>query len=641
MKEWWTLPDLAEMRLPGLPTSTRQLRRLAFEEWQIESLFRRQPVQGNGGGYEYHVSVLPAETQTRLRYIADLEALDDRASDERSALWTRFERLPEAHKVIARQRHEALMMIDDAKRAGIGAGQAVQLAMVRHDVSQRSIYNWLGLIGGVDRADWLPALAPNFDAAKTVSDCHPDAWAALKADYLRPEEPKFSACYRRVLRAAEVNGWAPMPSERTLRRRLDMEVPKAAQLLARKGMDAAKTLYPAQERSRGHYHAMEAVNMDGHKLDLFVSLPWRKEPVRMMLLGLQDLYSGKIVAWRLSEAETWEATRLCIGDMVEAYGIPEVIYLDNGRAFASKWISGESRHRFRFKVREEDPRGLLATLGIEVHFTQPYSGQSKPIERAWRDLTEEISRHPAMAGAYTGNKPTAKPENYGSRAVSLDELQAHVARMIADHNARTGRQTETARGRSFDETFEASLADPGTIVRRPTAAQRALWLLASEAITARGNSGEIHFQGNRYWTAALTQWAGKKVVVRFDPDHLVKPIRVYDLKNRLICEAPCIEATGFDDIDAAREHMRRRREFVKATKALADAHTALSPSELGEIYERGRKAAERPEPKHPAVTRLAVGAPVAPIEEMPDDEFEESFSRGLARVVQFPKGTVE
>jgi hypothetical protein len=28
--------------------------------------------------------------------------------------------------------------------------------------------------------------------------------------------------------------------------------------------------------------------------------------------------------------------------------------LDNGRAFASKWITGGANTRFRFKVREED-----------------------------------------------------------------------------------------------------------------------------------------------------------------------------------------------------------------------------------------------------------------------------------------------
>ena len=159
--------------------------------------------------------------------------------------------------------------------------------------------------------------------------------------------------------------------------------------------------------------------------------------------------------------------------------------LDNGRAFASKKITGQSRTRFRFKIREEDPEGLLTALGCNLHWTQPYSGQSKPIERAWKDITEEISRHPFCSGAYTGNKPDAKPENYGNRAIPLADMQRHVAEQIAIHNARTGRKAAACAGRSFDETFAASLADPANIVTRATAAQRALWLLASEVIRAQ------------------------------------------------------------------------------------------------------------------------------------------------------------
>ncbi|PZX22172.1 bacteriophage Mu transposase [Rhodobacter capsulatus] len=65
--------------------------------------------------------------------------------------------------------------------------------------------------------------------------------------------------------------------------------------------------------------------------------------------------------------------------------------------------------------------------------------QAKPIERAFRDIADRLTRHPAFAGAYVGNKPTAKPENYGSRAIPLADFLAITAREIAEHNARPGR----------------------------------------------------------------------------------------------------------------------------------------------------------------------------------------------------------
>ncbi len=531
----------------------------------------------------------------------------------------------------------------------------VAIAIATHDagVQKSAYYEWRKMTEGLDPEDHLAALAPSFagnDGVVTdLLECHPEAWAFLASDYLRPEKPAFSACYRRMLKIAKREKWEPVPSERTLRRRMESDVGKAAVLLKRQGKDKARTLVPAQRRSRSHFHAMEAVNMDGHKIDVFVSVPWSKKPVRFYLIGIQDLHSGLILSHRLAEAETWEAVRLVIGDMVERYGIPETMYIDNGKAFASKWITGDTVSRFRFKVKEEDPRGLLTTLGVDVHFTRPYAGQSKPIERAWRDLAELISKHPFVSGAYTGNKPDAKPENYMSRAVPYEDFRQHVAAQIEEHNAQEGRRAQNCKGRSFRETFEASMAAPSTIVRIPTAAQAALWLLASEAIKTKKGSGEIHFQGNRYWNVALNQHAGDKVVIRFDPDALHKPVKVYDLKNRLICEAKCIDDTGFDNVDDARMHARAVKNHVNAVKQVAEAHATLSAQQLGEIYYRGGKKVPEPEKVRPTVTRLvtsgnlALAPSPAPADAIGTEQFETLFSRALGivqgnGVIEFPHG---
>ncbi|MCJ8027046.1 hypothetical protein KYK30_20395 [Shinella yambaruensis] len=40
------------------------------------------------------------------------------------------------------------------------------------------------------------------------------------SDFLRPEKPSFSACYRRMHHAARKYSWSPIPSESSLRRRM-------------------------------------------------------------------------------------------------------------------------------------------------------------------------------------------------------------------------------------------------------------------------------------------------------------------------------------------------------------------------------------------------------------------------------------
>ena len=656
MKEWFTIPELAEAKLPGLPTSIRRIRDHADRAGWDQQAGKVAAIAKQGGGLKYHYSLLPKEARQKLAFLnTDLTAAD--VKDASKLLWGRFEALTDEHKDICRKRFNVLIAVDDMEKSGIGTTVAVRHCTRMADVAERTYYNWRQMVEGQARADWLAALAPSFSPAVNgvvadLADCHADAWEVLKSDYLRSGKPKFSSCFRRMMTAAKANGWSPIPSERTLRRRLEAEVPKAVQILAREGKEAAARLFPAQTRSVAHLHAMQMVNTDGHKLDLFVRVPWKKVPVRVILIGIQDIYSRKVLSWILSEAETWEAVRSCIGAMIEnADGaLPYHIYMDNGKAFASKKISGGAKARNRYKITEDEVAGLLKTLDIEAHFTKPYSGRSKPIERAWKDLADEISRHPAMAGAYTGPNVAEKPEDYGRRAVKLDVLQEHVAAMVEEHNAREGRQTEMADGRSFNAVFAESVAEPSTILRYSSTAQRSLWMLAAENVTARKPDGAVHYAGNRYWAPVLNQWIGKKLTMRFDPANLHGAVKLYDGAGRFLGDAECILAHGFDCQAAARQTARKASDYAKAQKSLLELNRTIAADQLADIYAKARKAEKRteaPAPR-PVVTRLITSSNLAPAvsaEAIGEGEFENSFSRGLARImgeesaiIPFPTG---
>lgn len=626
-REWFGAAEVAE----AMQCSLRQVNRMAVASgWRADPA-RARPVAGRGrSNWEYHVSLLPPGAQARLAMRqAEAETADHRA-DERAAMWASFEGLSKRQKQACEERLAILHDVAAMEAAGSTASAAVARAASRHGVSTRSIFEWRKMVAGRARQDWLPALAPGYRATASFAECHPKAWDVLLSDWLRPEAPGFSASFRRTRKLASANGWLPFPSERALRRRVKKEVPAGVIALARSGREKAKSLYPAQRRSRVSLHAMQAVNMDGHKFDVFVSVPWSKKPVRMILIALQDLYSGKVLSWRLSETENKAVVRLVIGDMVEAFGIPEKIVLDNGRAFASKDISGGAPNRFRYKVREEDPQGLLTTLGVDIHWTLPYSGQSKPIERAFRDMCEEIAQHPFCAGAYVGNRPDAKPENYMSRSIPLADFRAFVDEQIAEHNARTDRRSETSAGRSFDETFAESYEK--SIITRASPSQQALWLLAADRVTAQRGSGEIRLFGNRYWSEELNALAGKKVTVRFDPENLHQPLRVYDLADRLICMARCIADEGFFDVESGQRHGRDRAAYLKSLKEQQRLLATMKAEDLGRMLYQPAASSEPARPQQPRVTRLAVkgGAKPAPAPEADDDhDLDEAFSRGL------------
>jgi transposase InsO family protein len=583
IREWFSAAELATLALPGMPNTRPGIQDLARREaWtrpEYQGKFWRKRA-GRGGGIEFHYSLLPTVAQVKITmdFAAPVD-VDPRASRKsdltRTEMWSWFDRQTDAKKAKARERLEALNMVAQLYNAGMRKVAAVAEVAAVRKVAASSIYAWEKSLDGISEADWLPYLAPRHVGRMTEVECSPDAWEFLKADYLRLEAPNFLACYRRVQRAAEQHGWS-LPGARTLERKL-ASLPPELRTLKREGTEALKRMFPAQQRDRGVFHALEAVNADGHKWDVFVRWP-DGEILRPMMVAIQDLYSGKILSWRVDRSANKEAVRLAIGDMVADWGIPDHCWLDNGRDFASKWITGGTPNRYRFKVKDEDPDGLLTLLGVAVHWTTPYHGQSKPIERAFRDLAQDVAKHPKFAGAYTGNTPMAKPENYGNSAVPLDVFLATIGEEIAEHNARIGRKSAVAAGRSFDQAFAESYARAP--IRKATDEQQRLWLLAAEAIGVRRQNGTITLQGNRYWSEFLLAFAGQKVVARFDPQALHQPLHVYRLDGAYLGAAPCIEAVGFNNVEAAAAHARKIGTFRKATKALAEAEIRLTIQEV-------------------------------------------------------------
>ncbi len=626
-QKWLTVADLIALQCQALPTDARALGRYIERHGWREDADRARFVasRGRGGGtWQYHYSLLPSEAQAK--WVA--RQWQNEATTTAHEAWRSYAALPEKARKKAAERLAVVAQVADLQAGGMQASLAVGLVSTRAKVAASTIWNWLRLVEGLPRPDWEPALAPRHVGRTATTPCHPQAWDFLCADYLRPEQPSFVACYRRLTDAAAVHGWTPIPAEKTLRRRIEREVPRGARTIARQGRDLAQAIFPHQTRDRSAYAAMEAVNADGHRFDVFVRWP-DGEIGRPMMVAIQDLHSGMIVGHRLDRTESWPLVRAAFADMMESFGIPEHAYLDNGRGFASKFLTGRMKTRFRFKVRPDEPEGLLTRLGVKVHWTTPYHGQAKPIERAFRDLCEEIAKHPTCAGAYTGNSPMAKPSNYASKAVPIEAFRALVASEVARHNARTGRRSRVAQGGSFADAFRSSLDAPGTMVTKAAPEQLRMFLMAAEGVTCRKPTGEIHLADNRYWAEPLVELTGRKVVVRFDPQDLLRPVAVYALDGRFVCEAECIEATGFDDIEAARDHAKRRRQWLAMQRELLDLERRLSIDEVARLLP---SSTPQPEQVAARVVRLAATGTDGASPQDPHEEAEENFGRAMRAI---------
>ncbi len=595
----------------------------------------------------YAVAALPADIQealnapsTTVKPPVTTASTSDKMSksvppDRARALLERWESLPESRRAAARSKLAAL----DAAIAVSG----------RERISLRAACERAGgfPVSTLTRA-WraVRGLPAHLRAAaladgrcsgrgRPPAEIDPDAWDFFKADYLRAEQPPAAMCYRTLARVAASKGWRIPKSPKALLRRLRAEVSPQAVVLARQGREALDRMRPAQVRDRTALEVMEALCADGHRFDTRVD--WGSGEIgRPLLVGWQDIRSGKLAGWRVGREETSEAYRLSLADVLWRHGAPRSVIVDNGRGIASKRLTGGTPNRHRGRALESDPVGLLTQLvGPEgVHWATPYSGQSKPIERAFRDLATDIAKDPRLAGAYTGKDTLSKPHNHGSRAIPIADFRAVCADMIAQHNAREGRRGLGLEGRSFDRAFEDGLE--GIEVRQVPPSELARWLFDARVVTARASDGAVAVHGTRYWSEDLaTALAGKprdgrQVVVRYDPGRLDRAVLVEDAAGRLLARAEPLGAVEFFDRDAAERSAKAKARLRKAARAELDA---LAPVAAGELLaEVAGGAPEEP----PNVLELEIEIPephADPGREEEERVMREAEERTLARAI--------
>jgi hypothetical protein len=665
MREWFCVSELAG--LPSLPATVQNIRtRAAREGWESRK-------RATGKGMEYHFRSLPKVTQAALlkRELKDAAITGETPLSEPKtpssgrgsapytyspeSLWAAFDRKTAAQKQKGKQKADffhLVMKLTEGENS-LNFVEALELVAAEQGISPATARGWwygtTGKVGLVNYhpADWMAAGVSGHIGRTATAEMSEDAWEMFKADYLRLEKPASMACYQRVMAAAVSHGWV-VPTEITFRRRVEREIPLTVRTLLREGEHALMRMYPAQVRTKADMHALYWINGDGYEHNVFVKWP-DGTIARPKTWFWHDVYSNMFLSYRVDQTEHTDQLILSFGDVVERFGIPEHVTIDNTRAAANKYLTGGVANRYRFKVKEDDPLGLLPTLGCQVHWTSVLNGrghgQAKPVERAfgWGGISEYCDKHPAFAGAYTGHNTTAKPENYGSKAIPLEQFLEVLEQAVRTINTREGRRTEVCGGLlSFEQAFEQSYAN--AVIRKATAEQRRLWLLSTEGVRVNHEAciqleagAGVGFGKNRYYAEALYRFVGQKVLARFDPQALHDRVYVYTLDNQFIAEAPCQAATGFGDTQAAREHTRSRKHMMNATKAKAQAEKKMSALEA---------AARLPKLEEPSAPEAKVVKGIFPTagnlalqsgDEEGQGEHDNSFSKAVAMLRQAKK----
>ncbi|HCG7934296.1 TPA: Mu transposase C-terminal domain-containing protein [Vibrio parahaemolyticus] len=656
---WFTATELAGVvGLPNTDRNTREcLKKMALEKPELAR--KRQGTRG----FEYHLSLLPVPTQTALLkkqgkvQVGDLvlnlpKKEQNKPTYCREALWSGWDKTNNTAKEKARQALRTVQSVEALVRNGVKRMDAYQSVCDEYGVPLSTLRRNCSKVKGIEECDWAPALLPkHFEVAQAKKSNQfafitPEAWEFFKSDYLSLERPAMTASYERLKDAAAHHGWH-IPSLKSLSRRIEHEVPIQQRVLLREGEHALHQMFPPQERTVEGLHALEWINGDGYQHNVFVRW-FNGEILRPKTWFWADVYSRKIVGWRCDISENTDSIRLSLMDVCEKYGIPKEITLDNTRAAANKWMTGGVPNRYRFKVKQDDPLGIIPMMGIKLHWSSVIlgkgHGQAKPIERAFGvgGIEEYIDKHPLCRGAYTGPNPMAKPDNYGSKAIEAEDFLQAIAKGVEMYNAKENRSTEVCKGfMSFNQAFNASYEVAP--IRKATEEQLHMMMLQAEAVRVSRHGtvsldagGSLKGRKNRYYADAMMNYIGQKLVARFDPLKLHEAIEIYTLNGVRVCTAECLEKVGFGDTQAAREHKRKRTQFTKANKIAAEAQTEMDALEVAAMM-KPLEEEVIPETKVVEPFRpVAIGNTVArvQVEEDIEDDYEQNYSENLAYMVQ-------
>ncbi len=409
--------------------------------------------------------------------------------------------------------------------------------------------------------------------------CSQEAWNHFKALYLTEQRRAVRDCYRMASVFAEDNGLA-WPTYRTILRRVERELPSSIADYHRRGRRHWETnVAPCVQFDPTIYRPNQNWVGDHHQFDFLAMHDGA--PIRPWLTAWMDARSRYFVAWLIAPTPHSGTIIASFGQGVREHGAPNRITIDNGKDYRSKGFAGGKKTKAR--VDEERVGGIVAQLGVEAHFTQPYKPGSKSIERAFREVCDKFSR---FMPTYCGNKPENRPESLYAdlrseniHVPALAEATVLFRQWVEDvyHTAPHG--GEGMNGLAPVQVFNGAIADAPPIARR-TAPDELLEELLMPVATVKVTRKGVRYNGIHYGAhnTELFAMRDRQVMLRIDPLD-ASYVLVCDLAGRRLLRATNdrIRGTTHEDLRAAHKSKRNAARLAKqALPAARDAHIPLT-----------------------------------------------------------------
>lgn len=379
------------------------------------------------------------------------------------------------------------------------------------EISLQSVYRWLKTL---EENNWdIDSLkSKKQEIGRSISIQEREILIPL---LLNPNKPLIAEIIKRAKQKMISQGIEPK-SDITYRRFID-DWKKENQdiwVLGRYGSKAFNDkILKSIVRDKDQIEVGDILVADGHTMNVMCINPLTGRPARMTLVMFYDFKSDMPVGWEIMPTENImtiaSALRNAIirlGSFFGAEGyLPKVVYLDNGKAFRSKYFNGTK------DFSNTIIPGLFGKLGIETMFATPYHGQSKPVERWFRILGELERRLPAYTGYNIESKPAMLMRNeklhkrlFDNAPIDIETLRVNLEHFIQEY-AMQEHQNGFYKGYTPIEIFMSSInkiKEYNTYQERLISKNELIYLMMSEKDRQISRNG-IRFNGKYYWNEIM------------------------------------------------------------------------------------------------------------------------------------------
>lgn len=298
------------------------------------------------------------------------------------------------------------------------------------------------------------------------------------------------------------------------------------------------------------------VHGDSHTFDFWVQYTdphnGKVSAIRPTMVAWIDTRSRVIMGDVWAKTVNAQVIKQSFAKLIYRYGVPECIYIDNGKDYTAKEMLGRNRKQRHSDLElDEEAKAFYRSIGIKDDYRAlPYQPWVKIIERAFGTICNQFSKWmDSYTGTLTGSKTAAKVEKNIDKmlkdgklltmeeAFQIWEMYLRDVYHVKPHGGLKKMKEQFTKPMELFENAEERVQIP---MPKPELVETLLLKPGKARIYQTG----IHKFGQNYMNYELATYIGKMLPIRYDPMD-VSRLHVFDENNRKICTAESRELLGY------------------------------------------------------------------------------------------------